>query len=681
MQTVAGNRQLRGAFVLAALAGTQAFGQSATEEIVVTGERVERSLMQTAASVTVIDARQLAEQAGPHRLEQVLEFVPNLQLGAHEQAPTVRGQESTGVLIGANAFLGGTRPRATLQVDGRALSLNEFLYGLNSTWDVNRIEVFRGPQTTTQGRNAIAGAIFIETNDPTFEFEGAGQAMFGDYGARQASVALSGPLAGEQLAGRIAIDWREHESWMNYTAPDVFVGADRSNDDHALARAKLLFTPDAVPDLQLKFTYSHLDANNPQGETADLPYKDRTKAVQNGAHWDTSVDAFVLNADYEFTDTVSGSLRGTYADTSSERFANPGFGEAFVDANEDAIEGLLHFTPGSGRTSGLIGFSWFQTDQTEFIDLSAFLGLGDFTDNQRSIGLFGEATFAATPRLSVTLGGRWQEDSQDRSGTLGPVGLEYDESFDEFLPKAELAWSLRDNVTIGATARRGFNPGGTTVSFVTGDIDTFDAETLWSYEFFARASLADGNLILSGNVFLTEFDNAQRPQVTAVTLPDNTVNFFTEFANAPEAESYGFEFESTWSISPVVQLRGALGYLHTKVTETLEPSDPILGREFMRAPEVTAVLGLRIQPMEPLTIDVSARYNSDYFSDDANTEAFRIDGVTIVDLRTSYDFERVSVFAFMRNATDELYQTWQFVPGNSPLGDPREYGFGLQGRF
>lgn len=682
-------QRLMGALCIAGGAGwaastpglAQALDGSEKDEIVVTGERVERSLRETAASVAVLDEARLSKQAGADRLDQVLDFVANLQRGASDIAPTIRGQDTTGVLIGANAFLGGTRPRATLQIDGRALNFNEFVYGLSSIWDVERIEVFRGPQTTTQGRNAIAGAIFIKTKDPTFDFEGAGQLVFGNEETRQASVAFSGPVIEDQVAARIAVDFRRHESWVNYTAPDVFIGANREDDDYTSARAKLLFTPEAIPGLEVLLTYAHLEANNPQNETSDEPYEDRVQIIQNGAQWDTNVDSVVVKADYSFTDGLAANLTGSFADSRSERFAAPGFGTAVINADEYAIESVLQFDPPAGRLRGLMGVSYFAANQDETSDLSAFLGFGNFTDRQRSLGVLGEATLDVTPRLHVTIGGRWQQDQQERVGALGFAALDYDETFDAFLPKAEVSFDVTDDVVIGATARRGFNPGGTTISFVTGDIDEFGQETLWSYELFSRASLFDNDLVLSTNLFFTKFTDAQRPLITFVTLPGGGTAETTQFANAPSAESYGLEFEGVWSANDYLQIRATIGYLETEITETLRPNDPILGQEFQRAPRISGTLGLSLQPVEPLTLDLSARYNTSYFSDDANTPAFKIDSRTILDAKATYDFGPVSAFAFVRNATDKTYQVWQFRPGNSSLGDPREFGGGLQARF
>jgi outer membrane receptor protein involved in Fe transport len=124
-------------------------------QIVVTGERVRRTVRDTASSVEVLTGRQI-EAASADRIEQVLELVPNVQISSGGEAPTIRGQDTTGPTRDLPAFLGGTRPRTTLIVDGRAVSFNEFVFGISPMWDVERVEVFRTPQTTTQGRNSIA---------------------------------------------------------------------------------------------------------------------------------------------------------------------------------------------------------------------------------------------------------------------------------------------------------------------------------------------------------------------------------------------------------------------------------------------------------------------------------------------------------------------------------------------
>lgn len=170
-------------------AQAQVLGQNdrATGEIIVTGERVERTIAQTASSVSVVSAYEIERLAGADRVDQLLAAIPNVQLGSGGEGPTIRGQDTTGVLRDLPGFLGGTRPRVTLQVDGRPVGYNEFVFGVSPLWDVAKVEVFRSPQSTTQGRNSIAGAIFVETRVPTYDWEGGARLIVGDYDNWQAS--------------------------------------------------------------------------------------------------------------------------------------------------------------------------------------------------------------------------------------------------------------------------------------------------------------------------------------------------------------------------------------------------------------------------------------------------------------------------------------------------------------
>src|SRR5207253_8506800 len=140
---------------------------------------VKRSLKDTPSSVAVFGKRDLERMAAPDRIQDVLVLVPNVLLTERRDPPTIRGQGSAGVLGGLPAFLGGARPRTVLQIDGRTVTFNEFVNSTQGIWDVDHVEVFRTPQTTTQGVNSIAGAIFIHTVDPTYMLEGLARLMRG----------------------------------------------------------------------------------------------------------------------------------------------------------------------------------------------------------------------------------------------------------------------------------------------------------------------------------------------------------------------------------------------------------------------------------------------------------------------------------------------------------------------
>ena len=224
----------------AAMAAAQSAAPEPAEqpyEIIVTGERTPRSLRDTASSVDVTTADRIEALSGADRIEQILEQVPNVVLGGGS-GPAIRGQDTNGVLRNLASFLGGARPRTTLQIDGRVVTREELQFGAAGLWDVERIEVFRSPQTTTQGVNSIAGAIFIHSKDPTYDWEGRARILAGNYDTRQASVALSGPLVKDQLAFRAAADIRRGRPSSKIV--DVTRGADPNNDDYSLLRFKLL---------------------------------------------------------------------------------------------------------------------------------------------------------------------------------------------------------------------------------------------------------------------------------------------------------------------------------------------------------------------------------------------------------------------------------------------------------
>ncbi len=159
--------------IIAALAAAQpALAQEASVDlgtIYLTGEKQQRDLKDTASSVTLITAEELdREKPGKDDVKTVLQGTPNVVYTDSVSTPVIRGQNAEGPHTGATAFFAGTMPRATINVDGHYLSYNELYFGGSATWDVSSIEVFRGPQTTSQGANAIGGAIIVNTKDPSW---------------------------------------------------------------------------------------------------------------------------------------------------------------------------------------------------------------------------------------------------------------------------------------------------------------------------------------------------------------------------------------------------------------------------------------------------------------------------------------------------------------------------------
>lgn len=668
------------ALLMASAAAAEADLPADADTIIVTGERVARGIDETSSSVVVETADRLDERSTDN-VNQLLGLLPNIQLGSDDQGPTIRGQDTTGPLAGADAFLGGTRPRTTVQIDGRAVGYNEFIYGLSSLWDVERVEVFRTPQTTTQGRNSIAGAIFIKTNDPSFEPEARVRGLIGNYDTHQLSGMVSAPLLGEEIAARGTIDWRRKQSWSRLAPIDF--GYDERADNFTSGRFKLLVKPANVPDLRLDIIYTHLETESPQGQTVVPPFEDRRDDGSVGGYFRTNIDALTSIVSYGDRDGVLVTLTPSYSNSKITRLTAPGDGNALVRTKEFTFEGIVSAKL-SEQLSLLGGIYHLDTDQVEFIDLSAFLGLGDFTDEQNSLGVFGEVAVEPLPRVTITGGLRYQRDRQDRLGFLGTPAfgftVDYERSFDAWLPKASVAFAVSDAVNVGLLAQRAFNPGGTTISFETGQQDQFDAETLWNYEAYLRARLSS-SVGVNANFFYTDFNNAQRATTTVATNPNGEIVLVTDVGNVPEARSYGAEIEFDARLDTTLGIRVGVGLLDTKITRTPDPLDPIRGGRFARAPKFSASAAIDWRPIENLRFDAQVRTNGRYFSDDANTPALRIGSSTNVDAKLSYTFGAITAAAYIRNAFDEFALTTLFSPEFGTANDPRNYGFSLEARF
>ena len=651
--------------------------------LIVSGERVERTVFETSSSVVVITGEEIEDTPAFSDVEDVLDFVPNVvTAGTSNDGPSIRGVDTSGILEGGNAFLGGTRPRATITVDGRPLGFNEFIYGETSVWDLERLEVFRGPQTSAQGVNSIAGAIYVVTADPTFEPEVKVQGEIGSDEQRRMSAAFSGPIVTDELAGRVAVDFQRRDSFVNFDTTTDF-GPNPNEFENILARAKLLWEPAALPELSTKITFSFTQSEAPQVEQVRVPFKDLESAFLNSATWRTTAYAGIHDLSYAFSDNLEFSNRFSITDYKIERFAFPeGNGGANIDGLQLTNETNLNWQLPDQGLSGLAGVYYEQTKDEETADFSLFLGLGEFDDTRTSLGLFGEVTYDVTDRLDLTAGLRYQRDNQDRDGSFGPFTVDFDETFDALLPKFVIGYDVTDDLRVGALAVRGFNPGGTTISFIDGSQDTFEDETVWNFEAFGRARLFDDRLSLNANAFYSVYSDFQIFTIVGFTSSGDRI---VEASNADKAVSYGLELTTDFQATDSFRVFAGLGLLDTEIADFSESEDPdIEGNQFERAPHVTFSIGADYELIDNLTLGGRLRYVGSYFSDADNTQDLEAGDYVVADFQLSYAYENLEAYAFVNNAFDEFYVITEreVGPGRTAIvGTPREYGVGLRISF
>lgn len=216
--------------------------------IIVTGEKAVRPLQDTLTSVAVTTGRR-SEQENLVSVQEIFQRTANVSDTYYAGGFTIRGIAERGVKGGEGAAL------ATVFVDGAALPSAITLAAPTDMWDVAQVEILRGPQSTLRGLNTLAGAVVITTAAPTMNWTARARAAIADSGETQLAAAAGGPLVPGELAFRVAVDRRDADGFVwNPTR-----GAQEDPLTSTLLRARLLWTPRALPRLEARLGHTHYD--------------------------------------------------------------------------------------------------------------------------------------------------------------------------------------------------------------------------------------------------------------------------------------------------------------------------------------------------------------------------------------------------------------------------------------
>lgn len=647
------------------------------EEVIVTAEKLGRSVLNTPASTVVLDRNELERRAGISTTRDLLEAIANVVLsGTGNTAPVIRGIDGTGAAQGADAFFAGSRPRLNVQIDGRALSYNEIVFGDSAIWDVQQVEVLRGAQSTLQGRNAIAGTIVTKTKDPTFESEGALRVAGGNYEQQRASGVVSGPIS-DDVAYRMAADWM---SWRSFVKDwQGFPGVSDPADFSALTlRGKLLFQPQSIAGWKTLVTLNHLDYSGPQTESVARPFGAQVASYTLQPVFEPKTTGVIVDTRYELSSglTAEAVLSGT--DLSVQRKANPGDGIVSIDGREYQFEPRLSYR-GDGRNAAVAGLYLFRADQDESID---FPSPQAFDDRISTAAIFGEATFELSARLDLIAGARYEEETHERyGGDNVSVAIALDETYRAFLPKLGLAWHVTESAAVGGVVSRGYNGGGGGFTFdETSGLFTnyqYDPEYVVSYELYARRQLRDGRVLLTANVFYSDYEDMQLSYDLTPAIP---TDFSFIVKNAPQAETYGAEAGVNAALTPGLSVYGSVGLLHAKITQY--PGSGFQGNELPMSPSATAWMGVAFN-RDRWDASFNARYSSSYYSDIENNPRGNVDPYWLANAQLGYRWDQWRVYGSVNNVFDSG-KAIAIFSGPTPAEDsanilaPRSYWLGAQ---
>jgi outer membrane receptor protein involved in Fe transport len=270
--------------VVTAPAGAQAApapaaSDSTLNEVVVTAEKFGRKLQSTATSVGVVTAKDIDAQA-MLEVRDAYEQLPNVGIAGANNRFEIRGIPFDNVLGAGYGQLG------TLYVDGVRMADKSTRFGPDLLWDISSIDVLRGAQSTLQGRNALAGSIYITSNDPTYAWSAGGRAMVSNGGGQDEAVEFGGPIIDQVLAFRVTAERHVMDGFVY----DPVLGRDVDFANDGQYRAKLLFQPTNQVTVHATAVYSDTkrrDAPSDNREVGANGYE--TLSTTQGPGFETGV--------------------------------------------------------------------------------------------------------------------------------------------------------------------------------------------------------------------------------------------------------------------------------------------------------------------------------------------------------------------------------------------------------
>ncbi|WP_444898192.1 TonB-dependent receptor [Microbulbifer sp. SSSA005] len=675
-----------GATAIAADEKKEEYAPQAMENVIVIGEKTERSLKETTSSVSVITEETLNSMQHLSITDAVSNISNVVVLSG--ATPDIRGVSGNGSATGFNSFTGGAKARVSTLIDGVAEPFVADLTGDSGIWDVEQIEVFRGPQSTSNGRNSIAGSVFIKTKDPSFDWEGAARVGYRDQdGYIDTSGMISGPIVDDTLAFRLTAQQLTGDTISNAQEyEDNPADFDLNTLETQRLKGKLLWTP--TEKLEALFTVS---TNSEEGNTGRMYYTlTGVDDYETYFYRDMDTESTTASAkvDYQVSDNISIEVLAAYMDYQwgFDSYEEEAISQQYVrmDEQNTTIDAKLNFGLNNETLNGFIGFAHFERDQ-DFNSYNSVTYFGD--DESTSTALYGEVTYSLTDRLNLISGLRVEKEEQDRYFHFTSYGeptsdpLNTDETI--ILPKIALQYDLTEETIVSASARKGYNSAGGALKL---DRDTdnntiyyyyyyYDEETVNTYELAVRSSLANGTINLSGNLFFNEYSGYQALSSSRVIV------------NMDEVETYGLELEAVAMLTPQWELRAGLGLLETEITDAGVDYADANGNELNSAPNVTANLGTKFWVTDAFNVGISANYVGEYYGDFSNTDERVAGDYVLARLNANYEGQDWTVSAYINNALDEEgYLTVEPVSARYPDGyaaivEPRNVGLSATYRF
>jgi iron complex outermembrane recepter protein len=584
-------------------------------------------------------------------------------------------------------------------------------------FDVEQIEVLRGPQGTLYGRNTPAGIVHFRSVRPGQEFEADATASYGSFGTAVLDGAVGGALA-DGVSARGSLSYRRRDDWVD----NAFNNTELGGYDDLAGRVQVLIEPsDAFSALlnvhgrSYEGTSTLFRANVLSTGSNELNGNfDREKVWYDGGggneqEYDQLGGSATLNFDMgnltltsiSAYETLDGRSRGDidggacaptgspippgltsgvtdcfFPFTGPDAVTYPGF-IPFASDTQDSIDDLTQFTQEVRIASDEGAFNWqagvfyFDSDLTVSTIGFGFPPLTTLNHTNQSWAVFGQVGYEVSDRLSLSAGVRYTDDEKELRGITTPVSVSV--SDEQVSWDLSAAFAMNDDVNLYARIANGFRAPtiqGRDIAFFAPP-SVANSETIQSYEVGFKSDLLDRRARLNGAVFFYEITDQQFSAIGGL-------GNFNQLINADKGQGYGFELEGELAVTDNFTLTSAFSYSHTEIQDASLAVDPCGSGQCTvldpAAPGGNVFIDGNPFPQAPEYIfDFTARYEHPLASGAALFAAadwtvrgeFNIFLYESVEYQTDMQFEgglragyrsadeRWEVAAFARNITDE----------------------------
>ena len=669
--------------------------QAVLQEIIVTSQRRAERLQDVPVAVTALTAEEL-EAKGVSSTHDVLPTIPNV---TYDESFTIG---NSFVSVRGVSQINNADPPVAIVVDGVPQNSQKQLR--MELFDVERIEVLKGPQGALYGRNAIGGAINIVTKAPTNDFAGWVEGGFGSGSLKSVSAAVAGPIAEDKVLFRLSGAYKDSDGNVENTFLNENVDFFTSKD----LRGRLIFTPTQDLQIDLRGSYSNLNggavmdasmdplqSNNSNREVlprSDILGTSERKITDATLKLDWHTAAGTLTAISGYTD-LSEDYYGDLDFCNPVQCPNGIFGLGPQADQRQALDVQLlsqevRFTSPDDRKLRWITGAFYLNTKRDLETVGNLLIPGvppipiisslESNDND-AYSLFGQVDYDFTDRTTLGVSLRYDEDKRKQTDAGDPARPTREKTFDDVQPRVVLSHKFTADMLGYASYGTGFRSGG--FNGIGGR--QFKAETLQNFELGYKSTWLDRRLRVNAAVFHSKSDDYQFFYV------DFNAGGAQVIDNLSKVEFTGAEVEWQAQVTRHWEVDGALGVLDSDI----KAFDPALtvpaatGNRTPRTQRSTFSLGTQLEvPLGSLTgrlrLDYG-RWGKRYWQTD-NVDVR--DPVNMLDLRLSVGSARWTVTAWGRNLLDEFY--WQdfnaarFGAPGVDLGSPSQPAtYGLDFRY